>query len=57
MGLLKKLFGKPAKINAATARIDEQVYLLNYHERRCLARDGHYCARQMSASESRRMAT
>ncbi len=32
MGLFKRLFGKASKINAATAKIDEQVYLLNYRD-------------------------
>jgi hypothetical protein len=30
MGLLRKLFGKPPEINASTAKIDEQVYLMDY---------------------------
>jgi len=30
MGLLKKLFGKPPEINASTAKIDQQVYLMDY---------------------------
>jgi hypothetical protein len=32
MGFLNKLFGTTPEINAATARIDEQVYLLNYRD-------------------------
>ena len=32
MGFLKRLFGTRPEINAATAKIDEQVYLLNYRE-------------------------
>ncbi len=32
MGLLNKLFGKPPEINASTAKIDEQVYLMNYRD-------------------------
>ena len=32
MRLLKKLFAKPPEINAATAKIDEQVYLINYRD-------------------------
>lgn len=30
MSLLKRLFRKPLEINASTAKIDEQVYLMNY---------------------------
>ena len=32
MGFFKRLFGKSPDINAASARIDEQVYLLNYRD-------------------------
>ncbi len=32
MGFFKRLFCKSAEINAASARIDEQVYLLNYRD-------------------------
>lgn len=32
MGLLKRLFGKPPEINASTAKIDEQVYLMDYRD-------------------------
>ena len=32
MGFLKRLFCKSPEINAASARIDEQVYLLNYRD-------------------------
>ncbi len=32
MSLLKKIFGKPTPINASTAKIDQQVYLVNYND-------------------------
>jgi hypothetical protein len=48
MGFFQKLFGKTPEINVSTAKIDEQVYLMNYRD--------HYASILGEHSDPRRLA-
>ncbi len=48
MGLFTKLFRKPPEINAATAKIDEQVYLMNYRRHYATILNDHITSKRLA---------